>query len=267
MTENPVNTPPRRRLSRRAFLLAGLLSTPAACYADAKFFEPTWLRTKHLKIGSGNRSHRFVQLTDIHHKGDNGYFETIVSKVNALSPDAVLFTGDLIEEAEFLNEALGHISKIKSPVYGVPGNHDYWSKSPFRTIAEAFKVTGGKWLLDESSTTKDGKACIHGATCLRQNRRIFDVRAGLKNILLMHYPAHVEHLEDARFDLILAGHSHGGQVRIPFYGAPFLPQRVGRYDLGLFHTPKGPLYVSPGLGWFPVPVRFNCRPEITVIEI
>ena len=70
-----------------------------------------------------------------------------------------------------------------------------------------------------------------------------------------------------RGDLILAGHSHGGQVRIPFYGPILLPYGVGRYDLGMFRTGCGPLYVNPGIGWFPVPIRFNCQPEITVFEI
>lgn len=70
-----------------------------------------------------------------------------------------------------------------------------------------------------------------------------------------------------KVDLVLAGHSHGGQVRLPFYGPVFLPFGVEQYDLGLFHTPSGPLYVNPGIGWFPVPIRFNCRPEITLFEV
>jgi predicted MPP superfamily phosphohydrolase len=90
---------------------------------------------------------------------------------------------------------------------------------------------------------------------------------GMKNILLVHYPAWVKRLEGQKFDLILAGHSHGGQVRIPFYGPIIVPYAVDEYDLGLFQTKAGPLYVTSGIGWFPVPIRFNCRPEITVMEI
>jgi hypothetical protein len=60
----------------------------------------------------------------------------------------------------------------------------------------------------------------------------------------MHYPAWIEKLEGKGFDLVLAGHSHGGQVRLPFYGPVFLPFGVGRYDLGLFRTVSGPLYVN-----------------------
>jgi len=84
----------------------------------------------------------------------------------------------------------------------------------------------------------------------------------------MHYPAHAKKLGDQKFDLLLAGHSHGGQVRIPFYGAPIIPYGCDEYDLGLFQTPAGPLYVNPGIGYiFNYDFRFNCRPEITVIEV
>jgi predicted MPP superfamily phosphohydrolase len=93
------------------------------------------------------------------------------------------------------------------------------------------------------------------------------LQSGVQNILLQHYPAWVKKLGDRKFDLILAGHSHGGQVRIPFYGPIFLPFAVDEFDLGLFETDWGPLYVNPGIGWFPVPYRFRCRPEVTVIEI
>ena len=74
-------------------------------------------------------------------------------------------------------------------------------------------------------------------------------------------------LGEGKFDAILAGHSHGGQVRIPFYGAMIVPYNTGKYELGLFNTKSGPLYVSSGVGWFYLNMRFNCRPEIVVFEI
>jgi hypothetical protein len=85
--------------------------------------------------------------------------------------------------------------------------------------------------------------------------------------LLIHYPAWVERLAGVSLDLILAGHSHGGQVRLPFLGAVLIPGGIGRYDLGLFQTPAGPLFVGAGVGWFYLKARFNCRPEITLIEL
>jgi len=86
-------------------------------------------------------------------------------------------------------------------------------------------------------------------------------------LLLTHYPNYVDSLAGLRFELILAGHSHGGQVRVPLLGPLALPSGVGRYHLGLYETPAGPLYVNPGLGTSYLPVRINCRPEITLVEI
>jgi predicted MPP superfamily phosphohydrolase len=208
-----------------------------------------------------------MHLTDVHHKGDRAYLEAVVRRVNALSPDFVCFTGDLIEETRHLAEALEVLAGIKSPMYGVPGNHDYWSKAPFEDIAKCFAGTGGAWLLDQQRVTGDGKFSVIGATCLSAHQPPIRANPATRNILLMHYPAWVKQAGQQRYDLMLAGHSHGGQVRIPFYGAVIVPFGVGEYVLGLFNTAAGPLYVNPGIGWFPVPIRFNCRPEITVFEI
>ena len=68
-------------------------------------------------------------------------------------------------------------------------------------------------------------------------------------------------------DLVLAGHSHGGQVRLPWLGALVRPQHVGPYEMGWYSTPAGPLYVNPGIGCLGFDVRFNCRPEVAVFEV
>jgi predicted MPP superfamily phosphohydrolase len=235
--------------------------------ADAKFIEPQWIKVRRVRLGTDAPTHRIVQFTDIHHKGDRAYLDSIVKQINALSPDFVCFTGDLIEEGKHLAETLELISGIQSPMYGVPGNHDYWSKVPFEGIAKCFAASGGAWLLDEAVVTKDGRFAITGAAFLSFKKQPLRIVPGMRNIFLMHYPAWIEKLAGWRFDLILAGHSHGGQVRLPFYGPVIVPFAVDRYDWGLFHTPSGPLYVNAGLGWYPVPIRFNCRPEITVFEI
>jgi predicted MPP superfamily phosphohydrolase len=191
----------------------------------------------------------------------------VVNKINALSPEFVCFTGDIIEETRHLAEALEIFSGIKSPMYGVPGNHDYWSRAPFDGIAKCFEASGGGWLLDQQMVTKDGAFSIIGATCRSFRQVMPSLASSTRNIFLMHYPAWAKKLGPAKFDLILAGHSHGGQVRVPFYGPLLVPFGVDEYDMGLFHTAAGPLYVNPGIGWFPVPIRFNCRPEITVFEV
>ena len=258
-------------VNRRRFLLAlgaVCVSTPLAVAADAKWIEPTWLKVRRLRIGDAKPTNRFVHFTDLHHKGDRPYLQSVVDAVNALAPDFVCFTGDLVEEPESLPEALEILAGIKSSMFGVPGNHDYWSKISFEPVAKCFAATGGAWRLDEARTTAGGKISIIGATCRRADQPMLTLNPSTKNILLIHYPAWAKKLGDQRFDLLLAGHSHGGQVRIPFYGAVFLPNDVDEYDLGLFQTKAGPLYVNSGIGYiYDYNFRFNCRPEITVIEI
>jgi len=247
-------------------LFLAALASPVLVYADAAWIEPNWVKVRFIKLAQGKPSHRIVHITDIHHKGDRLYLESAVRKINALSPDAVCFTGDLIEDKRFVSEALQIMERIKSPLYGVPGNHDYWSHAHFGDFANSFARSGGAWLLDSQAMTTDGKVQISGVTCLRGAPVALPSRPGLKNILLLHYPLLAEKIQH-QFDLMLSGHSHGGQVRIPFYGALILPYWVGKYQVGMFRLRAGPLYVNPGLGWLGTPLRFNCRPEITVFEI
>jgi predicted MPP superfamily phosphohydrolase len=259
------------KLSRRRFLTrlgAVVACTAVAAAADAKLVEPTWLKTRRLRIGNGKPSHRFVHFTDLHHKGDRKYLQTVINVINSLAPDFVCFTGDIVEEMKFLPEALEMLAQIKSPMFGVPGNHDYWSRISFPPVSKCFAATGGAWLLDEARTIADGKINIIGATCNHANQAAMPLNPSTKNILLIHYPVWAKKLGDQKFDLLLAGHSHGGQVRIPFYGAVVVPYGVDEYDLGLFKTAAGPLYVNAGIGYiYEYNFRFNCRPEITVIEI
>jgi len=256
-----------RRLNRRHFLFLSIAAAPALVCADASWLEPHWVKMRFINLAGDKPSRRLVHITDIHHKGDRPYLESIVAKINALSPDAVCFTGDLIEQKQFIPETLKILQKIKAPLYGVPGNHDYWSHASFAEIGKAFAATGGAWLMDGQATTADGKIHITGVTCVGGKPAALPPKKTGKNIMLLHYPAMAEKVAHP-FDLLLAGHSHGGQVRIPFYGALMLPYWVGKYELGMFRLPAGPLYVNPGLGYIGInPIRFNCRPEITVFEI
>ena len=251
------------KISRRKFLQYSLCSLPAGLAVDGFFIERKWVGIKKLTVGK-NPSHRIIHFTDVHHKEDKSYLSGVIGKINALSPDFACFTGDLVEDKVHLSEALSILSKISCPLFGVPGNHEYWSGVSFGEIAKAFTATGGKWLMDDGVTLAGGKIAITGVTghniYLKQNLK------AEKHLLLTHYPVFVEKLKSIKFDLILAGHSHGGQVRIPFFGALILPYNVGRYDRGLFKTGSGPLYVNPGIGCYLLPVRFCCRPEITVIQ-
>ena len=256
------------RVSRRQFLATAMLAAPCLTAADATLIEPTWLNIRHLAIGPKPSTHRLVHFTDVHHKGDVKYLKRVVATINSFKPDFVCFTGDIMEKGKFLDEALEIMSGVKAPMYGVPGNHDYWARVPFEPIKECFNATGGAWLLNENRELADGKINLVGTICVFPWLPVPASNPETKNILLTHYPMDIKHVAGRNYDLMLAGHSHGGQVRIPLYGALILPYGVGKYDMGMFHTSSGPLYVNPGIGYIgDYDIRFNCRPEITVIEV
>jgi len=256
--DGKASKPVRRGLSRRVWLRLALYGAPALAAASSVALEPRWLRrrTIHLPGGPGPRVAHF---TDTHFKGDRALLQHAIDAVNEVRPDLVCFTGDIVEDRAFLDEALALFSGIKAPLFGVPGNHEYWSGVPFEPIARCFADTGGAWLVDEVATWE-------GITLVGRARRRPDwQRDGSGPVLaLTHYPLTAEDFLPGETDLILAGHSHGGQVRLPFYGAPILPGQVGPYDLGLFEREGWRLYVNPGIGTWQYPVRFLCRPEVTL---
>jgi len=221
------------KISRRRFLTLSALAVPAVIGADARWVEPTSLRVTNLKLNK-NAKCRFVHFTDFHHKGDVDYAAKMVRTINELKPEFVCFTGDIVENKRFLPEALHFIHQIKAPVYGNPGNHDYWSGASFPDCERAFGATGGAWLVDRSIVLPQHDLELVGMAMI--GIHAFKDRQTERRIL-------------------------------PFYGALAVPWGVGRYDLGFFETPGGPLYVNAGIGTYRIPYRFNCRPEITVVTI
>ena len=205
-----------RKLTRRRFLGLGLCALPAVAGLDGRFAEPTWLRVTHFDLYP-QPTNRFVHFSDLHYKGDAEYAAKVVRTINALEPEFVCFTGDLVEDARFAPAALDFIRQIQRPVYGCPGNWDYGSRADFREYEKAFRATGGGWLEDRSFVLEKQSIELIGMG-LRGVHALAEPQA-VRRILLIHYPTQADRLDGRRYDLILAGHSHGGQVRLPFYGA------------------------------------------------
>jgi len=251
------------KLDRRRFLRLLLYGTPVACAADTFFVEPEWVRVTRQRLPAKGPKVRFVHFTDLHFKGDEKYLRGVVRRINQLSPEFACFTGDIVEDNQFLDKALEILGGIQCPIYGVPGNHDHWSNSNFTTIQTALEKTGGTWLVDREIILEKQRLHIVGIdkvpATMAPNR-------GHTSILLAHYPIWADQIAPHRFDLILAGHSHGGQVRLPLLGALIVPFNVGRYERGMYETQGGRLYVNAGIGTFYLDVRFLCRPEIAVFE-
>ncbi|MBW8781526.1 MAG: metallophosphoesterase [Verrucomicrobia bacterium] len=254
----------KRLLTRRQFLGTAAVTVLGAGVAQAFLWAPHRLRVSHLKLAD-NPVARFVLWSDFHYRGDQDYAEEVVATINRLNPDFVCFLGDLIDDSLYQTGALRFVRKIQHPVYGVPGNHDYGCRAPFGPYFKAFADTGGAWLVNKTASPPGGAIELCGSA----ERYVGFIRpqGERPRVLLTHYPMTANETAGRRFAAVFAGHSHGGQVRIPFYGAVALPRHVGHYDMGLFSTPAGPLYVNVGVGTYGVPARMNCPPEITVVEL
>lgn len=248
-----------KRLLSWRFLLFAIVFIAVSCLVYAFKLEPVWLRVRPISLAD-NPSCRIAHISDMHYKGDRAYLERVVNEVNSQNPDIVCITGDFIEEQRYQDEVISILSTIEAPILGISGNHEDWGdidRGPFKALC---LKTGGKWLDDAGFEW--GDVSFYGCTTIHNAKAI----AGKKRVLLCHYPKVADQLEDQSYDLILTGHTHGGQVRIPFYGALIIPYDSGAYQMGIYNTPNGILNVSPGIGTFFVNFRLNCRPEITVIE-
>lgn len=248
----------RRQFLKRTTLLAGGLVT-----ADAFILEPRWVEITSVDLSHLGLGKTIVHLTDIHYRGDRSRLESIVRTTREQKPDYVFFTGDLVDlmRTEHLAEALDLLSKVGAPLYGVVGNHDPLDSESLTLFQNAAAATGGAWLM---GNTKDlGDFVIEGTPYSYG----MPPTNGKPRILLCHYPIVGDKWKGQPYDLILSGHSHGGQCRIPGFGPILLPKGVGPYVAGLYDSPAGKLYVSRGLGTTAVPARLWCRPELAVIRI
>jgi predicted MPP superfamily phosphohydrolase len=236
----------------------------------AALVEPTWIKIVNLTLAD-SPSLKLVHITDPHHKGNQRYLDEIVERINRLEPDVVCITGDLVEESRYLQPVLDAIEQINVPTFAVPGNWEHWSGLDLSLVNDACTKTDGTLLVNSSVRFRERWVFVgidNVSTGHADVERAFaDVRQDDRVIFLTHCPVGVEMLKERRVTVALAGHSHGGQVRLPIIGALYTIDNVGRYDRGYFDTPNGPLYVNPGLGTSVVPIRFLCRPEITVISL
>ncbi len=220
-----------RHLTRRQFLGLGLGALPVVAGVDGRFAEPTWLRVTHFDLHPESTC-RFVHFSDLHYKGDAEYVAKVVQTINSLEPEFVCFTGDLIEDARFAPAALDFIRQIKRPVYGCPGNWDYGSDADFKEYEKAFRATGGEWLEDCSIVLPRHDLELIGMGM--RGVRVLDEPRAARRLLLLHYPTLADRLGGRRYDLILAGHSHGGQVPRPIL-------RSARAPVGSRSLPVRPL--------------------------
>jgi predicted MPP superfamily phosphohydrolase len=201
----------------------------------------------------------------------------VVDRINELQPDVICFTGDLIDSASCLpalEPALPVLEKLHAPLgkFAVLGNHDY--RSGAAPIIEGLRRSGFRVLRNESAILQKGEERIYliglddvleGHADLRRAMETIPEQAC--TILLVHEPDFADTARHYPVSLQLSGHSHGGQVRIPFLW-PFFTSRLGKkYVAGSYMAGNLRIYTNRGVGTTTLPLRFLCRPEITEITL
>ena len=188
-------------------------------------------------------------------------------------PDLVAVTGDLLSRPRGEAELLALLAKLPHP-YVVLGNHDHAiSRDPFSRPVELGRLKHGTMLLDNAEVVQlRGKrvevAGVDPRTWLRKKTSSFEPRDADLRILLCHFPRALDTVPAGRWDLILSGHLHAGQIVLPYGFGKFLLAHPGaRYSEGIFERDGTTMHVSPGLGTTFVPFRFFARPEATELVL
>ncbi len=224
---------------------------------------------------------RICHLSDFHLTGqlDLNFFERIARMANEFDPDLIMVTGDLVDEAKCLDwiEPVFGSLKARHGVYYVLGNHDRRMKDE-KTYRQRLNATGmvgvaGDW---KTISINDATIAITGNELPwfrdAQGLKDYDQPAGvadenLLKILLSHSPDQITWAEEYNFDFMLAGHTHGGQARIPLIGPIVAPSRYGiLYAGGTFMIGRMLMHVTRGLSGDKC-IRINCPPEIGLITL
>ena len=285
----------RGRLTRRSFLkLIGmavldfsLLAIGSAAYGA--FVEPSLFKVETIPLKIPRLSRRFsglrvAQLSDIHMGGwmNAGRFQRVVDLLIAEKPDVLLITGDFLIGRELdgvskqaVNDLTVGLSSLAAaiPTFAVLGNHDYWSDA--EAIRRMLKTCGIRDLTNTVFTLSRENDNLHlcGLDDLWEgNPRLDAVLAQLTDdgaaILLAHEPDYADtSAATGRFDLQVSGHSHGGQVVLPFLGPPVLPYLGNKYPSGLYKVGNMFQYTNRGVGMSRLAIRINCPPEITIFVL
>lgn len=271
--------------SRRRFLRylfgAGVLGV-AAGYPV--FIERQIILETHYRILIPNfppafKDFRIVHLTDLYHgfMVSLSVIEGVVRRVNRIPRDVVVCTGDYVHAIDGMQEidrVWPVLSELSAPegVFSVLGNHDHWADT--RRSLYWLDRSGQDLRGKARAIVRDGRQLwFAGGGDLWEDPIDFDrvldqIPEDACRIMLVHNPDSADSRFSGHIDLIMAGHTHGGQVRIPFWGPPVLPVRNKTYTSGIIRSSKGQaMFISRGIGWAIYPVRFNCFPEIAVVTL
>ena len=272
------------KFTRRNFIKWSIRGGFCSAIAYPTLVEPDWPVLKNVEISIKDLpksldNFKIGLLADFH----RGLFvsdrdiEHVVEMMQKAKPDIICLVGDFVNgEAEYIEPLARVLSRLDAPmgVFAVLGNHDYWTDpKKIQSVLEQYKIPV---LINRAVEikTKVDSFFLAGLDDAWEGRP--DCQKTLRNIpqnkmvlLIVHEPDYADAIARSNkwIPLQLSGHSHGGQVVIPFLGAPILPYMAKKYPAGLYRVDKARfVYTSRGVGTV-VPFRLNCRPEVNLLTL
>ena len=283
----PTQSPARPLITRRRFFVTSAFSAGALAFYSNDIARHELEVTHPIFLIKGLpaafNGFRIAQISDLHLEEytEDYFLRRVIDHVNDLAPDMVLVTGDFISRGPLTPlisfQAAGRcgelLSRLRCPLrYGILGNHDAAVSS--QDVRFHMEANGLPMLVNQSTRIERNGDHIILAGLDDAEFGSPDLDATLPTttdaplILLVHEPDYadtvVTHARAKEVDLILSGHTHGGQVRLPFLGPLTLPPNGKRYPEGHYQVGSSQLYVNRGIGTVGVPFRLNCPPEITL---
>jgi predicted MPP superfamily phosphohydrolase len=280
-------------LDRRKFLkqsLFGAIGLGSAAAVDGFLIEPHLALPVRISISLPRlpevfHGFRIAQICDIHFGPYMGktHLAHAVRLALAFKPDLTILTGDFVTGSRIPDNQLKAAEKAVpcaevlqqltgAQVVSVLGNHDHWTDPDF--VTNALDSHGLHTLRNRSVPVERSgqRIWIVGVDDVYEDandlpRALEGIPPNEVKIVAVHEPDFADVTAQHSIDLQLSGHSHGGQVRIPGYGAPILPPLARKYPIGLRRIQNLQLYTNRGLGVVNPPVRFNCPPEVTLITL
>lgn len=257
-------------------ILAAILLA-VACYAI--FIEPHWIEVTHSDMhGDVAAPLKIAQVSDVHTVGFGRRERRVLEILNEEQPDAIVVTGDTIGKWFGTTGIIGDYPKAKvfyqqlhAPlgVWVVRGN---WETAKPIVNEQAFYQSAGVHFLLNAGAELRPDVWIAGLDDWSRKGKpkpddaLAGAPASAYTILLIHEPAYFDHVA-GRVKLVLAGHTHGGQVRLPFAKPLWLPSNSWPYVEGWYERNGSKMYVSRGIGTSILPMRFLARPEVSIVTI
>jgi predicted MPP superfamily phosphohydrolase len=267
---------------RRAGAFFGAAAAAGLCWG---WFEAGWVRLRECEVEVPGLPPeldglRIAHLSDFHlgvpSRGAHA-LERAVEWTAGRTPDLVCVTGDLLTHPRGEQRLRSLAAQLPQPAFAVLGNHDIAvSRDPQARASDLRELGPVRLLRDEGELieVRGRSVWIAGAhpRLIVRRRPKTDPNALSRDadfrILLCHFPRVLDQLEPGRFDLVLSGHMHDGQITVPYPGGRLrLAHPKARYASGIYRSPAAVMHVSPGLGTTFVPFRFAARPEATELVL